>query len=269
MAVPEEHKLDALYFVHDFSLTTRFRVLFLCPARFGIVRTMLGLDTPRSGMRFDPSRPTKVWLCPRDGSAPLVLEAPPGFVFHHVNAWEEDRNALIVHALRSDVLPDLPVPRDIEANSVAPPKRELPLYCEYAIDLARRRVRVATLFDVPCELPMVHPSQFSTRHRFAWATATDPSKPMRVHTRLAKFDLDEHTVTTIDFAPGFAGEPVFVPRPNAVRGDDGWLLTMGYDGEEQRSVLRVVDAQTLEIVCVFALPFDIAPGFHGTWMSAP
>jgi carotenoid cleavage dioxygenase-like enzyme len=44
---------------------------------------------------------------------------------------------------------------------------------------------------------------------------------------------------------------------------------MGYDGEEQRSVLRVVDAQTLEIVCVFALPFDIAPGFHGTWMSAP
>ncbi|MFO0557425.1 MAG: carotenoid oxygenase family protein [Polyangiales bacterium] len=268
MDAPEEHELDALYFVHDFSLTARFRVLFLCPARFDVLRTMTGLDTPLSGMRFDPSRPTKVWLCPRDGGAPMVLEAPSGFVFHHVNAWEEDRDTLVVHALRSDVLPELPIPRDLDANSVAPPQRERPLYCEYTIDLARRSVRVARLFDVPSELPMVHPSRVSTRHRFAWATATDPSKPMRVNTRLAKFDLDERAVSTIEFAPGFAGEPVFVPRADGGRGDDGWLLAMGYDGDAQRSALRVLDARTLEIVCVLALPFDVAPGFHGAWMSA-
>jgi all-trans-8'-apo-beta-carotenal 15,15'-oxygenase len=268
MDPPEEHALDARYFVHDFSLTARFRVLFLCPARLDVLRTMTGLDTPLSGMRFDASRPTKVWLCPRDRGAPLVLEAPPGFVFHHVNAWERDRETIIVHALRSEVLPALPIPRDIVANSVAPPRRELPLYCEYTIDLARRSVRVDPLFDVPSELPMVHPSLVTARHHFAWATATDPSKPMRVNTRIAKFDLDDRAVTTVEFAPGFAGEPVFVPRGDGGRGDDGWLLAMGYDDGAQRSALRVIDARTLEVLCVLALPFEVAPGFHGAWMSA-
>jgi len=268
MDEPEEHALDALYFVHDFSLTTRFRVLFLCPARFDVLRTMTGIETPLSGMRFDATRPTKVWLCPRDRGAPVILEAPPGFVFHHVNAWEPDEDTVVVHALRSDVLPELPIPRDIEANSVAPPRRELPLYCEYTIDLRTRRVQVTRLFDVPCELPMVHPSRVTSRHRFAWATATDPMRPMRVHTRLAKFDLDERAVTTTELAPGFGGEPVFVPRADGGRGDDGWLLALGYDDEARRSALRVLDARTLEIVCVLALPFDLAPGFHGAWMSA-
>jgi carotenoid cleavage dioxygenase-like enzyme len=91
---------------------------------------------------------------------------------------------------------------------------------------------------------------------------------MRVHTRLAKFDLDERAVTTTELAPGFGGEPVFVPRADGGRGDDGWLLALGYDDEARRSALRVLDARTLEIVCVLALPFDLAPGFHGAWMSA-
>lgn len=266
MDAPEEHSLDALYFVHDFSLTTRFRVLLLCPARFDVARTMLGIDTPLSGMRFDPTRPTKVWVIPRSGGAPTVLDAPSGFVFHHVNAWEESSSALRVHALRSDVLPALPIPRDLDANSVAPPRRELPVYCEYAIDLDQRSVRVQRLFDVPCELPFVHPSLVTRPHRFVWSTATDPTKPMRVFTRIAKFDLRERRVIIREFAPGAGGEPVFVPRGDA-SGDDGWLLAMGYDAEHDRSALAVLDASTLENVCTLALPITVAPGFHGAWQG--
>lgn len=128
MSQPESHELDALYFVHDFSLTARFRVLLLCPARFGVVRTMLGVDTPLSGMQFDRSRPTRVWLCPRDRGQPIVIDAPPGFVFHHVNAFEDRDGTIKLHALRSDALPTLPNPRDVLANSVAPPRAELPMY---------------------------------------------------------------------------------------------------------------------------------------------
>jgi all-trans-8'-apo-beta-carotenal 15,15'-oxygenase len=267
MREPEQHPLDALHFVHDFSLTARFRVLLLCPARFGVARTMLGLDTPLSGMRFDGTRPTRVWLCPRDGSKPLVLDAPAGFVFHHVNAHEDEGGRVVLHALRSDALPVMPIPRDVLANSVAPPRAELPYYCEMVIDPLRRTVRSERRFDVPCELPFVQGDRVTRAHRFVWATATDPARPQRVFTRIVKLDVSERSVTVREFGPGYAGEPVFAPRDDGGRGDDGWLLAMGYDHASQRGALEVMDARTLENVCTLALPEPVPPGFHGAWVS--
>lgn len=267
MTSVDEHTLDALYFVHDFSLTTRFRVLLLSPARFGVVRTMLGVDTPVSGMRFDPRRPTKIWLAPRDGSPPIVLDGPPGFVFHHVNAFEDDRGFLRVHALRSDALPALPLPDDLRANSAAPPASELSYYSEFVIDPLRKTARCHRLFDTPCELPFVSPSLVSSRHRFAWATATDQREPCRVFTRVVKFDLRERRSIERDLGPGFPGEPVFVPRGDGGRGDDGWLLAMGFDHARGESALEVMDARTLETAATLALPITVPPGFHGAFRA--
>lgn len=267
MSAAEEHTLDALYFVHDFSLTTRFRVLLLSPARFGVLRTMLGVDTPVSGMQFDHRRPTKIWLAPRDGSAPIVLDGPPGFVFHHVNAFEDERGFLRVHALRSDALPALPLPSDLRANSAAPPAAELPYYSEFVIDPLRKTVRCQRLFDTPCELPFVSPSLVSRQHRFAWATATDKRAPCRVFTRLVKFDLREREAIEREMGPGFPGEPVFVARSDGGRGDEGWLLAMGFDHDRGESALAVLDARTLETVATAALPITVPPGFHGAFRA--
>ena len=61
---------------------------------------------------------------------------------------------------------------------------------------------------------------------------------------------------------------MFVPRGDGGRGDDGWIIAMGFDHHEQRSALRVLDASTLEFMCSLALPMTVAPGFHGSWLSA-
>ncbi len=267
MAPPEEHKLDALYFVHDFALTTRFRVLFLCPARFDVVRTMLGLATPVSGMTYEPSRPTRIWLVPRDKRAvePIVLEMPACFVFHHVNAWDDEDGNVRCHALRIDSYPELPHPYDTDTLSVAPSKKAVPFYTEFVLDPRLRTVRAKRRFDTPCELPYVEPARATSAHRFTWATATDPQSPMQVFTRLVKFDCAQSTETVREFAPGFPGEPVFVPRGDGGRGDDGWVLSMGYSARDGASILEVCDAATLESVCTLELPVTVPPGFHGCW----
>lgn len=268
MDEPEVHKLDGLYFVHDFALTARFRVLFLCPARFDVVRTMLGLATPVSGMTYEPARPTRIWLVPRDGYAksPIVIDAPSCFVFHHVNAWDHADGTVRCDALRIDTYPELPHPFDTDTLSVAPSKKSVPFYTEFVIDPEARSVRAQRRFESPCELPFVDPSLTTQEHRFSWATATDPASPMQVFTRLVKFDRARGTETVREFAPGFPGEPVFVPRGDGGRGDDGWLLAMGYSARDGASVLEVCDADTLENVCTLALPVTVPPGFHGCWV---
>ncbi len=264
MRPPRAHRLDALYFVHDFALTTRYYVLFLCPTRFDVLRTMLGLTTPVSGMRYEPSRPTRIWLVPRDGGEPIVIDAPACFVFHHVNAWEDPSGHVVCDALQIATYPELPHPDDEDTLSVAPRADTLPFYTRFVIDPRTRTARSERLFDTPCELPFVAPALTGRPHRFAWATATHRDQPMAVFTRLVKFDLARRTVTEREHAPGFAGEPVFVPREDPAS-DDGWLLSLAFDPREDRSELLVLDAATLEERCALALPHAVPPGFHGAF----
>ncbi len=43
----------------------------------------------------------------------------------------------------------------------------------------------------------------------------------------------------------YAQEPIFVPRPGAQAEDEGWVLSLVFDAEEQRSSLVILDAQRL------------------------
>lgn len=43
----------------------------------------------------------------------------------------------------------------------------------------------------------------------------------------------------------YAQEPIFVPRPGSAAEDDGWVLSLVYDGIEDRTKLVILDAQQL------------------------
>ena len=63
------------------------------------------------------------------------------------------------------------------------------------------------------------------------------------------------------------GEGVFVPRPDGTAEDDGWLLSMVYDGREDRSRLEVLDARRIGDGPIAACHFDhpVPLGFHGAF----
>ena len=63
-------------------------------------------------------------------------------------------------------------------------------------------------------------------------------------------------------------EPVFVPRPGATAEDDGWVLTLVYDGRADASHLAVLDGARLEDGPVARAWFDhpVPITFHGSWL---
>ncbi|MDP3274327.1 MAG: carotenoid oxygenase family protein [Deltaproteobacteria bacterium] len=266
MQAPEVHRLDAMYFVHDFALTEHHRLLFLCPARFDVVRTMLGLRTPVSGMQYDPSRGTKIWIVPREGGEPTVLEAPLGFVFHHVNAWENADKTIVCDALVYGHYPTLPHPWDLDTLAIAPARADLAYVTRITLDPTRRVVQSERWLDLPCELPGIDPARVGQPYRYAWVTATDRHRPMQVVTRVAKLDMHTRTTVEREFFPRVVGEPVFVARDGASTQDEGWLIVMAYDPTEDRGECHVLDAATLESVCVLALPHACPLGFHGSFV---
>ena len=64
------------------------------------------------------------------------------------------------------------------------------------------------------------------------------------------------------------GEPVFIPRENAVAEDDGFVMALRLDAETQTSDLAVFDAKAIadEPIAVVHLPVRVPNGFHGNWI---
>ena len=87
---------------------------------------------------------------------------------------------------------------------------------------------------------------------------------------MTKYDFVTGRSETHEFGKGrYGGEGVFVPRPNALTEDDGWLLTFVYDTSQEQSELVVVHAQDMaaQPVARLLIPQRVPYGFHGTWVA--
>jgi all-trans-8'-apo-beta-carotenal 15,15'-oxygenase len=86
---------------------------------------------------------------------------------------------------------------------------------------------------------------------------------------LMKLDLASGERRVWSAAPrGFVSEPVMVPRPGATAEDDGWLLTLVWNGARCASDLVILDATSMAEVAVMELPLAIPYGLHGSFVPA-
>ena len=90
----------------------------------------------------------------------------------------------------------------------------------------------------------------------------------------AKLVAKTHTDHTSEIAIADMGdscypaEPIFVPNRDNI--ESGWLITVVYDGNTDKSEVRIYQSDRLqdnEPLCRLALPSVIPPGFHGTWKN--
>jgi len=67
--------------------------------------------------------------------------------------------------------------------------------------------------------------------------------------------------------PGYLpNEPHFIANPNGTAEDDGVILTVAYDFNNDKSSLVIIDAHDMKTVQEFELPYMIPWSFHsGFW----
>jgi carotenoid cleavage dioxygenase-like enzyme len=83
---------------------------------------------------------------------------------------------------------------------------------------------------------------------------------------IARFDYQTATLTEADLgANRYPSEPIYAPDADNV--DRGWVLTVVYDANVDRSEAWIFASDRLddEPICTLALPATVPPGFHGTW----
>ena len=119
-----------------------------------------------------------------------------------------------------------------------------------------------------CEFPSVHPNHVGHPYRYLFMGAAHNAKGNAPLQAILKLDVTTGTQQLWSAAPqGYVSEPIFVPRPDSIQEDDGWVLTLVYDASKHRSDVVILDGRDLNqgTVARLHLKHHIPYGLHGSW----
>ena len=258
-------------FLHDFAITPDWAIFLQNAIAFNPLPFALGLKGAAQCLRSKPGGQARFWLVPRDsgahaGEAPRVLDAPEGFVFHHLNAYQEGEE-VIVESIYYDDFPSIDPETDYRTVDFDLIPAGLLERCR--LNLATGTVSSERLSERCCEFAMVNPSQQGLAARYAWMAVAEREAGNDPLQAFKKLDLRSGERRVWSAAPhGFVSEPLMVPRPGASAEDDGWLLAVVWNGERSGSDLVILDAASMEEVALVELPLAMPYGLHGSWSQA-
>lgn len=256
--------LEAATMMHDFAVTENYTVFLDLPVRMRLSEALKG--TP---ITWEPHRGARFGIIPRRGYSTDVrwYEVDPCMVFHTVNAFEEN-GEIVMDAFRMDAT-TIAGMLDREEVKVRPTDEpDVPRLHRWRINPKTGQMRDQALDDTPTEFPRIHPELEGRPYRFAYSAffAEDPDPSATVLAGWLKYDLEKGSVTRRPLPDGVnGGEPVFVPDPDGLAEDDGWVLA--YAGDRERAWLYVFNAQDFdgEPQCRIEIPERVPFGFHGDW----
>ena len=265
------HSVPGFSFIHDFAITPHYCIFFQNPVNFNPLPFLFGVRGAGECVQFQPGKPTRVLLIPRDPNNREVktFDVESGFVFHHANAFEAEGKVCIdsiAYASLPQVQPDSNY-KEVDFDSLDPGQ-----LWRFTLNLQDGTVKRKLIEPRCCEFPTIHPDKVGRDYRYLFIGAahedTGRNAPLQA---ILKLDWQTGERQSHSFAPhGYVSEPIFVPKPNGIAEDEGWVLTLVYDGKNHRSTLGILDARDIEgnAVALLHLKHHIPYGLHGSWTDS-
>lgn len=254
---------------HDMAITERHTVLMDLP----LVVDPEAANEGRHSLVFRRDWPSRFAVVPRYGSQTDVrwFEADPCYIYHTVNAWEEDGVIVMtVCRFRPPQPPKTPITGPL-ASILNYLRLDAHLY-RYRFDLRTGATTEQPLDDRNTEFPVVSADHVGRRNRYAYNVSVNNDFTMYFD-GVVKYDLATGASDRFEFGPGrFGSEAPFAARDGASpRGDaedDGYLVSFVYDASVDRSELVILDARDVAAGPVgrVLLPKRVPNGFHACWV---
>jgi len=252
--------------MHDFSITETKAIFYHMPS----VLDFGGMVTGKP-IRWEPSRGARIGVVARDepGARVRWFEIPPCFVYHPMNA-HDDGSAVVLDVIRYPRLPLF----DLGGENPNPPLSENPQgwLVRWRLDLATGAAKESLVDAVPMEFPSVDPRFAGRTHRYGWAACHRGTLDERGgFNAVGRYDFRTGGARYHVFgASSFTSEPVFAPRGEGAAEGEGWILSVVYRADEDRSDVVILDALDIERppVAVLRCRRRVPYGFHGSWVAA-
>ncbi len=260
------HSVPGFAFIHDFAITPNYCLFFQNPMAFNPLPFVLGFRGAGECIKFQPNQPTRIFVIPRHTKESVqILETQCGFVFHHVNAFEQG-DEVCIDSICYESFPEVEPESDfrqVDFDALMPGQ-----LWRFHLNLKDQTVSRELTESRCCEFPSIHKERVGRPYRYLYIGAAHGDTGNAPLQAILKIDLESGLRQLWSAAPrGFIGEPIFVERPNATDEDDGWVLTLVYDAVHHRSDVVILDARDLNrgAIARLHLKHHVPYGLHGSF----
>jgi carotenoid cleavage dioxygenase-like enzyme len=196
----------------------------------------------------------------KTGTVVATADADPFFVYHHVNAYKTG-GELVIDLI---AYPDERAVTGLTMDNLRSEQPDLPQgdLVRYRVPLNGRTVNHQLIREGPMEFPMIHYQRYNGR-AYQYVYAAEMNETSSLPARLVKINVESSNTVTWNEPRTYPDEPMFVAAPEPNGEDDGVVLSLVLDGDEERSFLLCLDEESLEEVGRAYLPHRLPYGFHG------
>lgn len=253
---------DEFFYMHSFSITPSYIILFKSPLICNKYKLMFGLPF-NDTLSWQKNKSSSFIIINRADGKVTEIETDAFICLHSVNAFE----------LGSDIVLDLvcyennnPYDELYLSNLL----REPPLFCSpalrrYTVNLKQKECKFSTLGDGAVEFPRINYLQANGyNYQFAYTTLMINKEPYFFNA-LQKINVNTGKTQYWYKDNYYVGEAIFVKKPNDTMEDDGVLLFIAFNSISQCSALIILEAKTMQQMAEVALPFHLPFGLHGNF----
>eukprot|EP00190_Bangiopsis_sp_CCMP1999_P004744 CAMPEP_0198729112 /NCGR_PEP_ID=MMETSP1475-20131203/14885_1 /TAXON_ID= ORGANISM="Unidentified sp., Strain CCMP1999" /NCGR_SAMPLE_ID=MMETSP1475 /ASSEMBLY_ACC=CAM_ASM_001111 /LENGTH=561 /DNA_ID=CAMNT_0044491681 /DNA_START=79 /DNA_END=1761 /DNA_ORIENTATION=+ len=255
--------------VQDFGLTKSSYILFQAPYSFDSTSHLFGVKSRYQDALSKSGTNAEILVIPRDdGRKVEKFRTESVYVGRIANSYDCENGDIVIDAVQHDALF---LGDGLMAKNYGErvPRSSLVRYVLRQDGTTQEVELLHNQVDYPTTSPTVQ----SQRHTYIYAVAAEMEEvsPPR---GIAKIDCDTKSVEKWipESASSFCSAPVFVPRrsdSSSQAEDDGYIVTMLYDGADNASKVAVLDAQQLTKgpLCLINLQRPYPHGLTSTWTS--
>jgi all-trans-8'-apo-beta-carotenal 15,15'-oxygenase len=270
--------LPGLALLSDMAVTTNY-ALFVQPS-LSTGMQYLFVKEPGKIVTVEKA-PATLHLVPRVGSGrqPMSLEIPfDGTIegnLEFCNSYE-DGNKIIFDAIRSDGRKKSAQSTTGQWPWIGSKKDYVEKVSDrslwrYEVDLQSKTVTKIKLSDIQCYFGSVAPSDSTLKHDHIYMAIGGQGAEISPPQGVARFDCSSKTLDAwMPDAHEFCGEPMFAPKSDPSSKDDGYVLSVVFDGKAESSDLVVFEASNIAAgpVCRIPLGLAIPHGLHGCFTTS-
>lgn len=265
-------KLDRYSIIHDFVLTQKYLLFFVPPMGFKILSVLLGLSSFSESLLWKPQLGTQILIFDRENLSLVSRgETEPWFHWHFGNGYEEQDGTVILDVVKYS---DFDQTNEFLREFASGETHTVANGTLWQVRLNPQTGKVIGIQEVvnrKCEFPVVPQAQVGQPWRHTYISLLQEGKDIDKEWfgAIARFDYQTATLTEADLGTNrYGSEPIHAQ--DSQNPQQGWVVTVVYDGNTHNSEVWVFDSDRLneEPVCKLGLPSVIPHGFHGTWKPA-
>ncbi len=254
---------------HDMGITTNYSILMDLPLFYDMeLMAKIGKAVPV----FRKDLPSRFAIIPRFGKSEDVrwFEAEPCYIYHTINCWEEGDEIIMDCCINPDPAPQKDLPKGTPAVEKLNAYLRLKAYLHrYRFNMKTGETKESRLDDMGTEFPLMNSQYLGKKSKYAYNQRLELSRTLRFDA-IVKYDTEKQSSEVHVYGKNkYGSESPFIPKPNAVEEDDGYVISFVTDAETDSSEAIIIDAKNMsaEPLARIKLPQRVPLGFHACWVD--